>query len=128
MLRLLDSVSLVLFGALALWRGFLDQGLTLAMLRVIVDLGLTAAILVSLLRRQPFTLPYAARGGWSESEFMRVNFVISLVWLAAFCAMALADALVTFANQPLYLGIGVSIAAFAVSILVTLRYPDSVKH
>jgi hypothetical protein len=127
-LRLLDSVSLVLFGILALWRGFLDQGLTLAVLRVIVDLGLTAAILVSLLIRRPFTLQYAGRSGWSESEFLRVNFVISLVWLAAFSAMALADALVTFANQPLYLGIGVSIAAFALSILVTLRYPDSVKR
>jgi hypothetical protein len=42
--------------------------------------------------------------------------------------MALADALVTFAGQPLYLGIGVSIAAFGLSILVTLRYPDSVKR
>jgi len=127
-LRLLDSVSLLLFGALALWRGFLDQGLTLAALRVIVDLGLTAAILISLLRRQPFTLQYAGRDGWSESDFMRVNFVISLVWLAAFCAMVLADALVTFANQPPYLGIGVSIAAFALSILATFRYPASVKR
>ena len=127
-LRLLDGVSLLLFGALALWRGFLDPGLTLAALRTIVDLGLTAAILLSLLRRKPFSLQYAGRGGWSEADFLRVNFVISLVWLAAFAAMALADALVTFASQPLYVGIAVSVAAFALSILVTLRYPASVKQ
>jgi hypothetical protein len=127
-LRLLDGVSLLLFGALALWRGFLDPGLTLAALRTIVDLGLTAAILLSLLRRKPFSLQYAGRGGWSEADFLRINFVISFVWLAAFAAMALADALVTFASQPLYVGIAVSVAAFALSILVTLRYPASVKQ
>jgi hypothetical protein len=127
-LRLLDTVSLILFGALALWRGFLDQGLSLEALRTIVDVGLTLTILVSLLLKRPFSVQYAGRAGWSESQFLRVNFVISFVWFAAFAAMALADALVTFEDQPLYLGIGVSIAAFALSILVTLRYPDSVKH
>jgi hypothetical protein len=127
-LRLLDGTSLLLFGALALWRGFLDPGLTLAALRMIVDLGLTVAILVSLLIRKPFSLQYAGRGGWNEADFQRVNFVISLVWLAAFAAMALADALVTFAGQPLYVGIAVSVAAFALSILVTLRYPASVQR
>jgi hypothetical protein len=127
-LRLLDGVSLVLFGVLALWRGFLDQGLTLAALRTIADLGLTAAILLSLLRKRPFSLQYAGRGSWNEADFLRVNFVISLVWLAAFTAMALADALVTFAGQPLYIGIAVSVAAFTLSILVTLRYPASVQR
>ena len=127
-LRLLDMVSLVLFGALALWRGFMDQGLSLEALRTIVDAGLTLAILVSLLLKRPFSVQYAGRTGWSEKQFLRVNFVISFVWFLAFAAMALADALVTFWGQPLWLGIGVSIAAFALSILVTLRYPDSVKR
>ena len=78
-LRQLDGVSLILFGALALWRGFLDQGLTLAALRTIVDLGLTAAILLSLLRKRPFSLQYAGRGSWKEADFLRVNFIISMV-------------------------------------------------
>ena len=127
-LRLLDGVSLILFGALALWRGFFDPGLTLAALRTIVDLGLTAAILFSLVRKKPFSLQYAGRGGWSENDFLRVNFVISFVWLAAFIAMALADALVTLAGQPQYIGIAVCVAAFALSTLVTLRYPASISR
>jgi hypothetical protein len=127
-LRLLDGVSLALFGGLALWRGFLDPGLSLAALRTIVDLGLTAAILFSLIARRPFSQQYAARSGWSDADFLRVNYVISMVWLGAFAAMALADAAVTFAEQPLYIGIGVSVAAFALSILVTLRYPASVRR
>jgi len=60
-LRLLDMVSLVLFGALALWRGFMDQGLSLEALRTIVDAGLTLAILVSLLLKRPFSVQYAGR-------------------------------------------------------------------
>jgi hypothetical protein len=127
-LRLLDGVSLFLFGGLALWRGFVDPGLTLAALRTIVDLGLTAAIAVSLASARPFSLQYAGRDGWSHAAFLRVNYLISFVWLAAFAAMALADAAVTFAGQPLYLGIGVSAAALAMAIAFTLRYPASVQR
>src|ERR1700761_3556961 len=43
-LRLLDGVSFFLFGALALWRGFLDPDLSLAALRALVDLCLSLAI------------------------------------------------------------------------------------
>lgn len=126
-LRLLDCVSLVLFGGLALWRGFWDPGLSLAALRTIVDLVLTAMILFSLIAKRPFSLQYAGRSGWDDAEFLRVNYLISLVWLSAFAAMALADAAVTFLGQPLYVGIGVSVLAFALAILVTLRYPASLQ-
>lgn len=127
-LRLLDGVSLVLFGMLALWRGFLDPGLSLAALRTIVDIGLTAAIALSLAWRKPFSLQYAGPEGWSEAAFLRVNYVISFAWLAAFAAMALADAAVTFAGWPLYLGIGGSAVALAFAVAFTLRYPASVKR
>jgi hypothetical protein len=126
-LRLLDGVGLILFGGLALWRGFFDPGLSLAALRTIVDLGLTVAILFSVLRKRPFSLQYAGQGDWSDADFMRVNYMISLAWLAAFVAMALADAAVTFAGEPRYIGIGVSVAAFTLCVLVTLRYPASVQ-
>jgi hypothetical protein len=127
-LRLLDGVSLCLFGGLALWRGFFDPGLTLAALRTIVDLGLTAAITLSLARAKPFSLQYAGRSGWAETDFLRVNYFISFAWLGAFAAMALADAAVTFAGQPPYLGIGVSALALAIAIVFTLRYPASVRR
>ena len=127
-LRVLDGVSLFLFGGLALWRGFFDPGLSLAALRTIVDIGLTAAIAVSLARARPFSLQYAGRDGWSPAVFLRVNYVISFVWLGAFAAMALGDAAVTFTGQPLYLGIGVSAVALAVAIVFTLRYPASVHR
>jgi hypothetical protein len=127
-LRLLDGTSILLFGALALWRGFWDPGLNLDALRIIVDLALTAAILFSLLMRRPFSLQYAGRADWNESDFLRVNYVISLVWLIAFTAMAAADTLDGLITLPLDAGIGVSMLALAVAVIVTLRYPASVKR
>jgi len=59
-LRLLDGVSLTLFGLLALVRGFAAPELSLAAVRTIVDAGLCLAILFSLFRRQPFSLQYAS--------------------------------------------------------------------
>jgi hypothetical protein len=127
-LRLLDGVSLVLFGGLALWRGFFDPGLSLAALRTIVDLGLTAAIALSLASRRPFSLQYADKTGWSDAAFQRINYLISSVWFAAFAAMTLADTAVIFAGWPLYLGIGVSAVALAAAIIFTLRYPASARR
>lgn len=127
-LRLLDGVSILLFAALALWRGFWDPGLSLDALRVIVDLALTAAILFSLLMRRPFSLQYAGRAGWNEGDFLRVNYVISLVWLIAFVAMAVADTLDGLITLPLDAGLGISMLALAVAIAFTLRYPASVKR
>src|ERR1700761_8693466 len=53
-LRLLDGTSFVLFGLLALIRGFVMPELSLATVRTIVDAALCLAICVSLLRGQPF--------------------------------------------------------------------------
>jgi hypothetical protein len=127
-LRLLDGVSLLLFGLLALWRGFLDPGLNLAALRTVADLGMTAAIALSLALRRPFSLQYAGREGWNEAAFLRVNYLISFAWLAAFAGMALADAAVTFADWPWYVGIGAGAVTLAFAVAFTLRYPASVKR
>ena len=127
-LRLLDGASLALFGLLALWRGFWDPGLSLDDLRLIVDLALAGAILFSLARRRPFSLEYAGRGGWAEADFLRVNYIISLVWLIAFVAMAAADALNGVIMPALDFGIGIAAAALTVAVAFTLRYPASVQR
>ena len=127
-LRLLDGASLALFCLLALYRGFLQPGLSLAAVRMIADLGLFAVIAFSLAARRPFSLQYASaetKGqSWPPSAFLRTNYIISTVWLAAFVAMALADAAVTlYPALPLYAAIAAGIAALAIAITFTLRYP-----
>src|SRR5580693_5282173 len=74
-LRLLDGVSLALFGFLALGRGFVAPDLSLTAVRTIVDGTIGLAIALSLLRRQPFSLQYASgeTGGrvWPLPQFLR---------------------------------------------------------
>lgn len=123
-LRLLDVGSLVLFGLLALVRGFLTPGLSLAAVRFIADLGLLAVLGVSVLRRQPFSLEYASADGWPPVLFLRTNYAISGAWLAAFVAQAIADGAITFdPSLPLYPAVAASMLALALAITVTLRYP-----
>ena len=126
-LRLLDGVSLVLFGLLALGRGFVAPELSLAAVRTIVDAGLCLAILVSLLRRQPFSLQYASQDSkgrhWPLPIFLKVNWLISSVWGLSFALMALADGAVTFLPVPFYVGIAVSVVALSFAVAFTLRYP-----
>ncbi|MES2293408.1 MAG: hypothetical protein V4527_08940 [Pseudomonadota bacterium] len=126
-LRLLDGASLILFGLLALWRGFVAPELSLPAVRTIVDAGLCLVIFISLLRRQPFSLQYASRDSkdrvWPLPVFIRVNRMISLVWGLIFAAMALADGAVTFLSASFYIGIAVNVVGLCIAITFTLRYP-----
>jgi hypothetical protein len=126
-LRLLDGASLILFGLLALWRGFVAPELSLSAVRTIVDAGLCLVIFVSLARRQPFSLQYASRDTkghhWPMPMFLRINRLISLTWGLTFAAMALADGAVTFLSASFYIGIAVNVAALCFAITFTLRYP-----
>lgn len=125
-LRLLDGASLALFGLLALIRGFVAPELSLPIIRAIVDAVLCLAILVSLVRQQPFSLQYASRNStqhWPLEAFLRVNQRISLVWGLAFAAMTLADSAVAFLPLPFYAGVAVAVVALAISITFTFLYP-----
>lgn len=125
-LRLLDIGNLALFGMLALVRGFLAPGLPLVTVRALAELFLFLLLAASLLRGKPFSLEYAHVPPQERTQplFLRVNIVISAIWAAAFALMAAMDlALVFVATLPLWPAIAVSVAAFAIAITFTLRYP-----
>ncbi len=127
-LRLLDAGCLVLFALLALWRGFLDPSLPLAMVRFIADLALFVLLGGSILVRRPFSIDYARldprEAAWPAHLFRKVNYRVSGVWAVAFLAMAVADGLVAFVQGlALYGSIAISVIALALSVTFTLRYP-----
>jgi hypothetical protein len=126
-LRLLDGASLALFGLLALGRGFLMPDLPLAAVRAILDAGLMLAIGFSILRRRPFSAQYAnteTQGRvWPLPAFLRVNYVISTIWLIAFAAMTLADTAVTLLPVPIAVGIAVNVMALGLATALSLLYP-----
>ena len=127
-LRLLDVGSFLLFALLALVRGFLDPTLSLAAVRFIAEAALFLLLLAPLLFKRPFSVAYARldprEADWPAELFLRVNMLVSAVWVLAFAAMAAADGVVTFDPRlPLWASVAVSVAALAGAITFTLRYP-----
>ena len=126
-LRLLDIGNLVLFGLLALVRGFLVPGLSLGFVRFIAEVFLFLLLASSLIRGRPFSLQYAhvPPAEAARPSFLRINIVISAIWAIGFAAMAAMDGLILMvATLPLWPAIAVSVAAIAIAITFTLRYPD----
>lgn len=130
-LRLLDAGSLTLFCLLALARGFLAPALSLALVRFVVELGLFLLLAGSLIARRPFSTQYARldrrEAAWESALFLKVNYIVSAVWVAAFAAMAIADGIITL-NPALqiYVSIAVSVLALAGAVTFTLVYPARV--
>jgi len=127
-LRLLDAGSLMLFALLALGRGFLDPNLSLAAVRFIAALSLFLLLGLPLALKRPFSVDYARldprEAGWPPQLFLRVNYLVSAAWTAAFGLMAIADGAVTFDPElPLYGSIAISLLAIAAAVTFTLRYP-----
>lgn len=132
LLRVLDVGSLVLFALLALYTGFIEPGLSIEAVRLVIDAGLLGIALVSMLLGHPFTLEYAREQVpaeyWDAPLFLRTNYIIAGVWALAFAAMTAADAAATFnASFPLALDVAASLAALTLALAFTARYPAHVR-
>ena len=132
LLRVLDVGSIFLFGVLALYTGFIQPSLSIQAVRLVVDGGLMIIALVSILIGSPFTLDYAREQVpeefWHTPLFLRTNYIITGVWVLAFGAMTAADAAATFsAHFPLALDVAASLAALALAVVFTSRYPAYVR-
>ena len=132
LLRVLDVGSIFLFGVLALYTGFIQPSLSIQAVRLVVDGGLMIIALVSMLIGSPFTLDYAREQVpeefWHTPLFLRTNYIITGVWVLAFGAMTAADAAATFsAHFPLALDVATSLAALALAVVFTSRYPAYVR-
>jgi len=99
-LRLLDVGGMVLFGLLALYAGFIQRGVEISWVGLILETGLLGIALWSLARGKPFTIEYAAEQTpperWDTPLFLRTNNRLSWAWAASFAAMAAADAQTLF--------------------------------
>jgi hypothetical protein len=131
-LRVLDVGSTILFGLLALYAGFIQPSLSVQAVRLVVDCGLLLIAATSMAIRNPFTLQYAREQTpqefWNTPVFIRTNYIITAVWTLAFLVTTAADATATFNKKfPLSLDIGVGLAALALAVIFTARYPVLVR-
>lgn len=89
--KMLEFADVAYFGALAIVVAFASAG-TLSWLELwggeVANIALVVIALGSILVRQPFTLQYAKEDVpeeiWGTPEFLRVNYLISWVWVIAF--------------------------------------------
>ncbi len=131
-LRVLDVGSVILFGLLALYAGFIQPSLSIQDVRLVIDCGLLLIALVSMAIRNPFTLQYAREQTppefWHTPLFLRTNYIITAVWSLAFAVTTAADATATFNKRfPLSLDIAVGLGALACAVIFTARYPVHVR-
>ena len=79
LLRMLDVGSVALFGLLSLYVGFIQPGIPIQMARLVVDGGLFAMAVLSILLRHPLTLQYAReqvpQEFWPTARFVFTNYL-----------------------------------------------------
>ncbi|HEY0104926.1 MAG TPA: hypothetical protein VGB91_02495 [Rhizomicrobium sp.] len=127
-LKTLDAGNTGLFGALALFRGFIQPGLSLGTVLLVVDGGLLSLMIASLIVQEPFTLQYAreqvARETWSAGWFLRTNYVMTGVWTVALAITTAADAAATIASAiSVTAAVFAGLVALAAALTFSLRYP-----
>ncbi|HWU25259.1 MAG TPA: hypothetical protein VN154_02540 [Rhizomicrobium sp.] len=127
-LRMLDVGSMLLFGSLALYAGFIQPSLSVEAIRLLVDTGFLIGSCRSLLAGSPFTLDYlrdeTAKELWETRDFIRSNVVMSGAWLCAFGIMSLVDIAAIFSRKiPLAVDRATGLVVLAVAIIFTARYP-----
>jgi hypothetical protein len=131
--KILEIGSLLLFGGLVLYTLLAAPAWTVASVRLAVDAGLLAIVVVSLAIGRPFTLQYAReqvpKEFWATPLFINTNRLITSVWAAAFAVLVAAEAAAEYLPAvPLSVDIAASIAALAGAVGFTLWYPARVRR
>ncbi|HEY3778855.1 MAG TPA: hypothetical protein VGL35_12435 [Rhizomicrobium sp.] len=125
-LHLLDVGALAIFGAAALFAGFVRPGLSIGMTRFAVDAGFFGLALLSLVLRKPLTLQARGRTpppGWSKRHSVLTHYGLTAFWALGFAAMAAADALADMhKNIPSSLDGAAGLAVLLLGLAVTARY------
>ena len=130
--KILEIGATVLFGGLALYALLGQATWSVVAVRLCVDAGLLVIVLVSMAVGQPFTLQYAreqvASEFWDRPEFVRINYVVTAAWAAAFTVMVLAElALLYVPSLPPRIGVIVVVAALVGAVKFTSWYPEHRK-
>lgn len=135
--KMLEWADVVYFGALAIVVAFASAG-TLSWLELwggeVANIALVVIALGSILVRQPFTLQYAREDVPEEvqgsPEFMRVNYLISWVWVIAFGIEAASglygDAVLDNSNN-IWTGWIIQTFPMIIAAQFTIWYPNRIE-
>jgi intracellular septation protein A len=129
--KLLDGGQLILFGVLALYGAMVRPLSNVSSARLVINAGLLAIVLVSILTARPFTLQYAREQVpeqlWNSAGFIATNYRITWAWAGAFGVSVSADLARLFAPAiPHSAESAAGIAALVLAGLFTGWYPRHV--
>ncbi len=123
-LRIFDGAGLALFGALALYDGFMQPGSTVADTSLILESGLLVAALWSMSVSRPFTAQYSLfRRQHDPALVSRAQTLLTALWATCFAAMAAADAgtVVLHRLSPLWSNV-IGLTLFAAMLTFTWQF------
>lgn len=131
-IKVLEAGTVILFGSLGLFVSFAPGDWSILGVRLAVDIGLFAIVVVSIAVRRPFTLQYAREQVSAEIAalpmFYSVNAVITWGWAAAFAVMVIADAIMLYLPAvPLWVGVALTVVALFAAFRFTRWYPEHVR-
>jgi hypothetical protein len=126
--KILEVGSCILFSALAVYAFISNANWPVVGVKLAVDIGLLLIVLISSITGRPFTIQYAResvpRELWTSPQFLRTNQVITLVWVAAFSAIVVADLILLYAPEvPHKVSILLTIGALYGAFKFTMAYP-----
>ena len=127
-LKVLEAGTVLIFLVLVIFTAAEHWKWTVMAVRLAVDAGLLAIVLVSLSIGRPFTLQYArervAQQYWHTPLFLTMNREITFVWAAALATLVAAHAAVIFVPVvPWWLDIVLTISVLAAALRFTALYP-----
>ena len=130
--KILEVGTCILFGGLALYACMTDAAWSVVGVKLAVDVGLLLIVLFSLAIGHPFTMQYAhesvSQDLWGSSKFVYTNRIITLVWLAAFAALVVADFILLYLpDVPHKFSVLLTIGALYGAFKFTMAYPDGAK-
>jgi hypothetical protein len=127
-LKVLEAGTVLIFMAMVIFTAAEHWKWTVMAVRLAVDAGLLAIVLVSLAIGRPFTLQYAreriAEQYWHTPLFLTINRGITFAWAAALATLVAAHAAVIFVPVvPWWLDIVLTISVLAAALRFTELYP-----
>ena len=126
-LKILPVSSAIVFVGIAVYLNVIDPSVSAKAVKLVVDIGVFAVSLGSMLLRRPFTMQYALESVPAEIAampgFVRANYVITGAWTFATLLMMLANAAILYVpGLPIWLGLAVTLAARNSALYFTKWY------
>lgn len=131
-IKMLSAGAVILFAALCGYHLLAATELSPTTVRLIVDSGVVAIAVGSIAIRHPFTLQYARERVDAEIQqqprFVRVNYVLTWAWSAAFVLMLAVDVMAIYLPSiPLWICAAVAFVARNSATYFTQWYPKHVR-